>query len=108
MVASLDEDLLDYLAVAFRLRLLGAIEDEQDHVWNYYIIPLLRKKLPLGQALPTARNCRPTALLPAIYKLYMMCLIILAGPGVYDLVAPQFAFRPTHQAGEVVFILRRN
>ena len=55
MVASLGEDLLDYLVAVFRPRLLGASEEEQDHVWSYYIIPLLRKKLPLGVALPTAR-----------------------------------------------------
>ena len=61
----------------------------------------------VGQSTPTAFNFRPIALLPAVYEVDMTCLIIFAGPWIYELQAPQFAFRPGHQVGEVIFISRR-
>ena len=76
-------------------------------MWSYYGIVLLTKKYPSTQRLPNMSNFRPIYLLPVICELYMRCLILMAGPRVHALSAPQFAFRPGHQAPEFVFTPRR-
>ena len=91
------------LADVFRARLLNIPPTCDDDAWATHCICLVPKK---AQGIRTIKDFRPIALLPTLYKLYSITLGLLAGPSLHALKTPQFAFRRSHQAHEVVFILR--
>ena len=103
MLRECDHSYFALLADVFRARLLNIPPHCDDEAWATHCISLVPKKSP---GLRSVKQFRPIALLPTLYKLYSIVLGTLAGPNLRRLRAPQFAFRASHQAHEVIFILR--
>ena len=103
MLQQLDDDLLDVLAVMFRLRLLNHYSEDSEASWNDQVLNLVKKKVRVE----FIKDFRPITILPVLEKVYAILLLKLTGGKCDLLEAPQFAFRRGHQAHEVVFILRQ-
>ena len=97
-IKALDDNALEVLAALFKVKLLnpGGAEEE----WQFHSVRLLEK---LANTIRIDKF-RPIAILPTLYKLYSICLGLLAGPAFDNLKAPQFAFRKGYQVVEVTFI----
>ena len=102
MLFELDDDLLDMLARAFECRCLNISPGRGDSAWNVHFVTMLRKK---GFA-HRVKDFRPIAVIHVLYKLYSRSLLLMTEGRLGRLQAPQFAFRPHHQAHEVVFMMR--
>ena len=103
MLFQIDTDVLDELACIFQLRLLNHISEDGDDSWDLQYLNLIRKKL---NAL-FVKDFRPIAIIPVLQKLYSRLILNLTGGKCAKLLAPQFAFRTSHQAHEPIFIMRQ-
>ena len=102
MLQALDDDILEVVASAFKLRLLNHDSEDFDKAWDQQIVLLIRKKLKAT----FITDFRPIAVISVLQKLYSRVLLELAGVKVNEFFAPQFAFRVGHQAHEPIYIMR--
>ena len=102
MVAELDELVLDELAEVFHLRVLNHASEDFETAWDIHKVYLILKKA----APKSPMMLRPIAILPFFFLIYSAVLWKLVEDFVESVSKYQFAFKPKHQAADVVFILR--
>ena len=102
MLFELEDDVLETIAAAFRVRLLNNETEDSEQVWSQQLVILIQKKTrPVYLT-----DYRPIAIMAVLQKLYSRVLLLMSCGTLLHHKAPQFAFKPRHQGHEPVFILR--
>jgi hypothetical protein len=98
-IAELDDGNMLLFVHMFKAKIIN--NKGAEATWAFHIVRLIEKKMN------TIRldQFRPIAILPTVYKWFSIVLMLLAGPSLFNLKAPQFAFRSTFHVTECTFIL---
>ena len=74
MFFCLEDEVLDAIADAFRLRLLNHPSEDVDPAWDSHVVSLIKKTVGANQL----KQFRGVAILPTLYKVYSRCLVLMA------------------------------
>ena len=89
MLKYLDDQAYDEIALHSKCRVLNHVPAEDEHIWSEHFVTMIRERM----GVVSIKDFWPIAVLPVMFKVFSSCLQLLAGPAIFKLRVPQFAFR---------------